>query len=292
MCRPAARYPDSIHAAIKRSRSGVLLAAVLVCLLVAPTRRYEAAGVEARSVRVMDYSSLTAPITVLFRYTPLAPGAAGQAVIEPTRFALKIHATVEKLPPASGLGQAYLTYVLWAVTPEGRATNLGEIDLTGSDGKLNAKMVPSHFGLIVTAEPYFAVSRPGKSVVLEADLAPGAKPVLPVSQASCELLATSVGANFGDPGSPASNDPSAPVVIEEARRAIEVARKSGAQQFAPETLATAEHLLQLARDQQARGVPRKDVVDTSSEAALVAEDARVLAVKRQKDSHANTDDSH
>ena len=240
----------------------------------------------------MDYRSLAAPLTVLFRYTALAPGAAGQAVIEPNRIAWRIHATFTNLPSASKLGPPLLAYVLWAVTPDGRATNLGEIDLAGGAGKLNGKMVPGRFGLIVTAEPYFAVSRPAKSVVLEADLAPGAKPVVPVSLANCGLLTEAVGATLVDAGPPTNNDPAAPIVIEEARRAIEVAKKSGAGQFAPGTLATAEHLLQLARDQQARGVARKDVVDTGSEAALVAEDARVLAAKRQRDSHPQPDASN
>jgi hypothetical protein len=233
----------------------------------------------------MDYSALAAPLTLVFRYTTLVRGAAGQAEIDPTRIGLKIHGSFSKLPPASGLGPEYLTYVLWAVTPEGRAVNLGEISLAGDEGRISAKMVPSRFGLIVTAESYFAVSRPSNAVAFEADLSPGTKAAVAVSQASCELLTSPVGAQLSDSNPPAMNDPAAPLVIEEARRAIEVARRSGAQELAPETLATAEHLLQIARDQQAHGVPRKDVIDTGSEAVLVAEDARVLAERRQKRAH-------
>lgn len=250
---------------------------------------------ETRSVRVMDYTPLSAPITVVFRYTALLPGAQGQAEIVPNRIALRIHATFSKLPPASRLGPEYLTYVLWAVTPEGRASNLGEIELTGADGRLNTKMAPSRFGLIVTAEPYFAVSHPGKAVAFEADLSPGVTPTVPVIQVSCELLSAPAGADLADPSSPAGNDPAAPLVIEEARRAIAVAQKSGAQELAPETLATAEHLLQLTRDLQARGAPRKDVVEAGSEAVLVAEDARVLSMKRRKQSRESsviTDSCH
>jgi len=230
----------------------------------------------------MNYKGLTSPLTVVFRYTTLVPGAAGQAEIDPSRFGLKIHGSFSKLPPASRLGLEYLTYVLWAVTPEGRAVNLGEISLAGDEGRISAKMVPSRFGLIVTAESYFAVSRPSNAVAFEADLPPGAKASVLVSQASCELLTSPVGAQLTDSSSRAVSDPAAPLVIEEARRAIGAARRSGAEELAPETLATAEHLLQLACDQQAHGVPRKDVIDTGSEAVLVAEDARVLAERRQK----------
>jgi hypothetical protein len=236
---------------------------------------------ETRTVRIMDYRALSAPFTVIFRYTPLVPGASGQAEIDPTRIGLRIHAAFSKLPPASRLGPAYLTYVLWAITPEGRAINLGEVDLTGDAGRLNGKMPPSRFGLLVTAEPYFAVSRPGNAVAFEADLAPGATPALPVSHANCELLTTPVGSESATPGAPAQSDPNLPLVIEEARRAIAVAQRAGAQQLAPDTLATAERLLRLAQDQQAQGAARKDVTDTGSEAVLIAEDARVLAVKRQ-----------
>ena len=249
---------------------------------------------EARSVRIMDLSTLAAPMTVVFRYTSLVPGAAGQAEIAPGRPSLRIHATVAKLPPASQVRPGYLAYVLWAVTPEGRASNLGEIDMTGAEGQLNTKMVPSRFGLIITAEPYFAVSRPGKAVVFEADLAPG-EAAVPLSQASCELLNSPAGTDPAGPDPPVASDPAAPSILEEGRRAIAVAKQAGAQQFAPETLATAAHLLQLASDQQARGLPRKDVVETGSEAVLVAEDARVLAVKRQRRAHENTaktDPSH
>ncbi|HEV2380509.1 MAG TPA: hypothetical protein VG206_12030 [Terriglobia bacterium] len=291
MCRPEVEFLTLIHPASKRTkgifrfsvRAAVSLLYAVAATANPPPSRGASPANETRTVRVMDYTALSAPITVVFRYTALVPGAAGQAEILPSRIALRIHAAFSKLPPASRLGTEYLTYVLWAVTPEGRASNLGEIELTGADGRLNTKMAPSRFGLIVTAEPYFAVSHPGNAVVFEADLSPGATPTLPVTQATCELL-SAAGADLADPGPPAGSDPAAPLVIEEARRAIAVAQKSGAQELAAETLATAEHLLQLTRDLQARGAPRKDVVEAGSEAVLVAEDARVLSVKRRKQS--------
>jgi hypothetical protein len=65
-------------------------------------------------------------------------------------------------------GGEYLTYVLWAISPEGRATNLGEILVGGNDrSRLTATTDLQAFALIVTAEPYFAVRQPSNVVVLE-----------------------------------------------------------------------------------------------------------------------------
>src|ERR1700739_1559162 len=78
--------------------------------------------------------------------------------------------------PATSLGGEYLTYVLWAVTPEGRAVNLGEV-LPGDNGKdkLNVTTQLQAFGLIVTAEPYFAVTHPSNDVVAENIVSPKTK---------------------------------------------------------------------------------------------------------------------
>jgi hypothetical protein len=233
-------------------------------------------------VRVMDYGNLAGPLSIVFRYTPSVPGAAGQAEILPGPTWWKLDAFFQNLPPASKLGSAYLTYVLWCVTPEGRTLNLGEVELTGTDGHIKTKVNLRRFGLIVTAEPYLAVSRPNKAVAFVADVAPSATPAIPVAQVTCELLSVPIGTGTVPADPPHPTDPNEPLVIEEARRAVAVARAEGAKQYAPDTFGTAERLLQLAEDQQARGVPRKDVTDTGSEAVFIAEDARVLAVTRRK----------
>ncbi|HEY6292200.1 MAG TPA: hypothetical protein VI455_11670 [Terriglobia bacterium] len=247
-----------------------------------PSAAVSEPGKVSRSVRVLDFSALAGTTTIVFRYVAQVPGAGGQAEIVPDRKILRIHAAFTNLPPASRLGAEYLTYVLWKVTPEGRLTNLGEVELLGTEGRLNTKALPGRFGLIVTAEAYLAVSQPSKTVVFEADVAPGAFPSVPLSQTTCQLLAVPLGAEVAPASSPATPDPAAPLVLEEARRALATARQAGAEDYAPDTLATAEQLLRLAQDQQAHGVKLKDVWDTGSEAVFIAEDARVLAVTRQK----------
>jgi len=270
---------------------GSLLAAALLHAPAAPARppRGELSRVAtasqpqkvSRSIRVLDFRNLAASTTLIFRYGPQMPQAGGKAEIVPDKKILRIHAAFTNLPPASRLGREYLTYVLWIVTAEGRLTNLGEIELLGTEGRLNTKALPGRFGLIVTAEAYLAVSQPSKTVVFEADVPPGATPSISVTQTTCELLASPLGADVAPASAPATPDPAA-LVLEEARRAIATARQAGADEYAPDTLATAGKLLQLAQDQQAHGVKLKDVWDTGSEAVFIAEDARVLAVTRQR----------
>jgi len=230
----------------------------------------------------MDFGDRAAPLSVAFRYTPLVPGAAGQAEILPGPTKWKINAAFMNVPPASHLGNEYLTYVLWCVTPEGRSMNLGEVELAGADGRINTKVDLQRFGLIVTAEPYLAVSQPSKAVAFEADVAPGSSSRISVAQVDCELLSAPIGTGIAQSDPPTPRNPDEPLVIEEARRAIAVARAAGAEKYASDTFSTAEQLLQMAEDQQARGGKRKDVVDAGSEAAFFAEDARVLALARQK----------
>jgi len=278
----------------KRARSIFWLASLLAAFVVrdpaiCDARQGESASAAvlsepakvSRSVRVLDFGALAGPTTIVFRYTSQVSGAAGQAEILPFKNVLKIHAAFTNLPPASKIGAEFLTYVLWAVTSEGRLTNLGEVELSGTEGRLNTKVLPHRFGLIVTAEAYLAVSQPGKNVVFEGDVMPGATPAIPVTQATCELLAVPLGADAVPDSPPATTDPGS-LVVEEARRAIATARRAGAEEYAPDTLATADKLLRLAQDQQAHGVKMQDLWDTGSEAVYIAEDARVLAVTRRK----------
>jgi hypothetical protein len=285
----AAFVPIQKHVAANKREAPALILPTLLCYCAiasaSPPQPAQTAArppTETRTVRVFDLRTLSEPLTLVLRCTRLLPGAAGQVEIERGRVGLKVHLRADNLPRPSQLGPECLAYVLWAVTSEGRASNLGEIQLNGSEGRLSTKMVPSRFGLIVTAEPYFAVSRPSNTVVFEAALAPDSTAAVAVFRATCELLNATLGAQSNESGQRPAGDPGRLLVLEEARWAIAVAQKAGARQFAPETLATAEHLLKLAEDQQAHGATSKDVIDTGSEAVLIAEDARVLALKRQQ----------
>lgn len=236
----------------------------------------------SRRVRIIDFTHLSSPAGIVFRYTTLAPGAAGQAEIVPAGAWLKIHGIFSNLPAASQLGPQDLTYTLWQVTPDGRTANLGEVEVTGSGGEIHTKSRAHRFGLIVTAEPYFAVSQPSSAMAFESDLTPGSAPGAPLPQATCELLLAAIGSHLATRSTPDPKAAKEPLLFEEARRALAVARAAGAAEYAPQTLGTAEQTLEIAERLLGQRAKAADVHDAAQEAVLIAEDARVLAVARQR----------
>src|SRR5580692_2298062 len=123
--------------------------------------------VVARTTKAINYHHRSGSTKIGFRGTALFPEARGEAKVESKQGVIKIDARMEKLQPATKFGPEYLTYVMWAITPEGRATNIGEVLLNGDRTKLDATTELQSFGLIVTAEPYFAVTQPSDVVVME-----------------------------------------------------------------------------------------------------------------------------
>ena len=123
--------------------------------------------VVGRTTPAINYRHRGGATKVDFRGTALLPDARGEAKVESKQGYIEIEVEFDELTAASKFGPEYLTYVMWAITPEGRATNLGEVLLNGSESKLNVTTELQAFGLIVTAEPYFAVTQPSDVVVME-----------------------------------------------------------------------------------------------------------------------------
>src|SRR5262245_1664561 len=125
-------------------------------------------NVVERNVKAVNYQHRSGETPIDFRVTALMPDAHGQARVEGQKGNVEIEARFDDIKKgASQFGPEYLTYVLWAISPEGRAKNLGELVLDGDDAKLNVTTELQTFGMIVTAEPYFAVSQPSDVVVME-----------------------------------------------------------------------------------------------------------------------------
>jgi hypothetical protein len=120
-----------------------------------------------RTMKAINYQHRNDSTTIDFSGTSLMPKAYGEAKVESKKGYIEIEVEFDKLQPATTHGAEYLTYVLWAITPEGRTSNLGEVLLNGSSGKLNVTTELQVFGLAMTAEPYFAVSMPSNLVVME-----------------------------------------------------------------------------------------------------------------------------
>jgi len=220
--------------------------------------------------------------------TSLLPKAEGHANISGEKGYIRIDAKFNELEPATRFGPEYLTYVMWAITPEGRATNLGELQVKGDDGRLKVTTELQAFALIVTAEPYFAVTQPSDVVVMENVVRKGLWDntngrVEPL-QAKYELLKRGSYLMNTDPGLvkwPAP-EPGAPLDLAQARNAVEIARLARADQYAADTYGKAARLFAEAEDARARHRDRNKIMMPARQAVQTAEDARIIALQRQE----------
>jgi outer membrane protein OmpA-like peptidoglycan-associated protein len=239
--------------------------------------------VTERTAKAISYQHRSGATKIDFDGTALMPKAHGQAKVESKKGYIEIEVEFRDMTDATQFGAEYLTYVLWAITPEGRTSNLGEILRgDGTSGKLDVTTELQVFGLLVTAEPYFAVSRPSDVVVMEnvfrADTAGKIEPI----DAKYELLKRGQYEHLANVLDLKVNSKT-PLELYEARNAVNIARKSGADRFATDTFQKAESNLKQAEAYKARNAGSKPVTMTARQAVQIAEDSRAIAVKRQDD---------
>jgi outer membrane protein OmpA-like peptidoglycan-associated protein len=237
-------------------------------------------SVTTRTAKAVNYQHRSGATKIDFRGSDLLPGARGEAKVESKQGYLEIEVEFDDLQPATKNGAEYLTYVMWAITPEGRASNLGEVLLNGTKSKLNVTTELQVFGLIVTAEPYYAVTQPSDLIVMENVVRADTKGKVEEIDAKYELLQRGQYQRLSNPLA-LKADPKIPLELYEARNAVQIARATGADRFASDTFAKAEKSLAQAEAYQARRAGKKPVTMTAREAVQTAEDARAIAVKRQ-----------
>ncbi|HFB97977.1 MAG TPA: DUF4398 domain-containing protein, partial [Bryobacterales bacterium] len=246
-----------------------------------PERPVFRADVVERITIAINYRHRSGPTRVDFKGTPLMPQASGEARVESKGGYIEIAAKFRNLKPAITFGAEYLTYVLWAITPEGRAANLGEIHLKGGRGKLEVTTELQFFGMVVTAEPYFAVRQPSDLVVLENEPRPDTKGRIDVIDAKYELLRRGRYKPLANPLN-LTVDPKIPLDLYEARNAVQIARAVGADKYAEDTFLKALRALEQAEAYLARGAGSKPVAMLAREAVQTAEDAREIALRRRE----------
>jgi outer membrane protein OmpA-like peptidoglycan-associated protein len=238
--------------------------------------------VVARTTKAINYRHRSGPTEVDLLGTDLMPQAKGQATVNSKQGRIEVKARMEKLTPATQFGPEYLTYVLWAVTPEGRPKNLGEILLNGGNSKIEVTSDLQTFGLIVTAEPYFAVTQPSNVVVMENVISKETTGTIEPIEARYELLQRGQYVlNVSDVDRrPFPLDKKTPLELYEARNAVRIARWTGADKYDPETLHSAEISLQNAEDELRGKIGKKTVAQNARDAAQKAEDARLITIRR------------
>src|ERR1039457_5755129 len=241
--------------------------------------------VVARTTIAINYNHRSGSTSIGFRGTALSPESTGEARVESKQGVIKIDARMEKLQPATRYGPEYLTYVMWAITPEGRATNIGEVLLNGTNSKLDATSELQSFGLIVTAEPYFAVTQPSDVVVMENFVRKDTTGTIEEVDAKFELLQRgqyTLHVNAADIV-PMKLNGKVPLELLEARNAVQIARWAGAPQYAAETYRKAEIGLENAEGYLKGKAGSRPIGTVAREAVQMAEDARIITVKKMEE---------
>jgi len=239
--------------------------------------------VTGRTAKAVNYQHRSGATKIDFRGTELLSGARGEAKVESKQGYIEIEVEFDGLQPATKNGSEYLTYVLWAITPEGRTANLGEVLLNGTKSKLDVTTELQVFALVVTAEPYYAVRQPSDLVVMENVVRPDTKGKVEEIDAKYELLQRGQYQRLSNPLA-LKADKKLPLEIYEARNAVQIARAVGADRFSAETFGKAEKSLAQAEAYLERNAGKKPVTMSAREAVQMAEDSRAIAVKRQEES--------
>jgi hypothetical protein len=234
-----------------------------------------------RTAQAINYKEQGGKAKVIFGGTPLAKYASGQATVQTKGTVTQIEAKFSGLPRSQKFGPEYLTYVFWAVSPEDGAVNLGELqrDKLG-DAKLTATTELQIFGMVVTAEPYYAVRTPSDVIVAESGPAKGAKGRASLVDAKYELLKRGAYEKLVNPLGLVLDLKSNPIDIYQARNALTIAESVGANEYALDALKRAEASLEMTNSPLLVKGRRKELINLARQAVEFAEHARALAIER------------
>lgn len=241
-----------------------------------------ASSLISKSVKAIGFQVGGGGTKVDMKGTELMPSADGEAKIEAKKALTTIQVSLAGITDPSKYGSEFLTYVLWAVSVEGRTINLGEL-LANKNGeaKLDATTQLQTFSLIVTAEPYFNVRLPSEIVVAQSEIRKDTKgKIFPVNE--YKLMKRTQYEKLGNPLALTLDLKNVPLDMYEARNAVDIAKSHGADKYAPEIFSKAQASLQAAETALANKANKKDVISTARQAVQFAEDARALAAQRQE----------
>lgn len=265
----------------------------LTCLPLANVSRaqsYSATSTSmvSRTTKAVNYRRASGSTKVELQGTELMQGAAAEAKIENKKNRMEIEVKFTGLDDSTKFGLEYLTYVFWAVSPQGRAENLGEVTVNHRAAQVKAVTDMQTFGMIVTAEPYFSVTQPGNVVVLENTIPMNGGGKVENIDATYELIGRGV---YSSSNTKIENaifgiDPKTPRQLFEARNAVRIARNAGGERYAASTLMKAEQQLGAAEEAYRGKRDRKTVESVARDVVETAEEARVMAVKQKAEEEA------
>ena len=239
-----------------------------------------------RTLPAINYFHRSGSTKIAFVGTQLLPKGKGEAEVNARNGRTTIEAEFENLSPANGFGVEYLTYVLWAITPEGRPVNLGEV-LPGDNGKTHLTVSTNlqTFGLLVTAEPYFAVTMPSDLVVVQNIATTKTSGIIEPVTAHYTLLPRGAYAETAGRHTvlhPITRKERIPLEVYEAENAVMIADAAGASKYAPDSMAAARQDLDNAQKFAEKKHDDKQAITYAREAAQAAEDARIMTIRKIK----------
>jgi hypothetical protein len=273
--------------------------AALFCLCGAPriqaqehTPIYQVTVVQ-RSIQAINYGHRTEPTRIDFQGTVLMSKAKGEAVVHAKQGVTSIDAKFEHVQEPAKFGPQFLTYVMWAITPDGRAINLGEVVPDSHENVRIKTTAPFQaFGLIVTAEPYYAVTRPSDLVILQNQPRPDTVGSVEMVKAKYDLLPRSQYTYDVKKAESILNDNRRKVstseydaiaAIYQAQNALGIAKSHGADRYASDVYRKAQDLLSQAQAFRDKDQNSKQIITLAREATQTAQDALILATKRSSE---------
>jgi outer membrane protein OmpA-like peptidoglycan-associated protein len=240
------------------------------------------ANVISQSIKAVGYEVGGGSTKMVFVGTSAVPNASGEAKVEAKTVGTNIDLKVKGLPQPTGLGTVFLTYVLWTITPDGSTTNLGEVPIDkNGEGKLQTTAQSQTFAMIVTAEPYAAVSLPSEVVVLENDTERNTRGKIYPNN-SYRLMKRSEYEKIGNPLAMTPDLKNVPLDMYQARNSVDIAKSKGAEKYAPDVFTKANSSLQMAENALASKADKSKVITNARQTMQFAEDARALSAERQE----------
>jgi len=243
--------------------------------------------VVSRTTKAINFHHRTGTTQVDLKGTELMPMSTGIARVQSNTGATKMTLDIKKMSAPQSFGPEYLTFVAWAITPEGRADNLGEIVLNGdaTHRSIDVATELQAFGIIVTAEPYWGVTQPSDVVVMENFIRQDTTGTIEQVDAKYELLQRGQYTKVVSAGTltPLIGDTKTNLQLREARNAVAISRATGSERYAGDTFQKAIIDLKNAEDYN-RGKGDKKALETNArEAVQMAEDARIITLRKLRE---------
>lgn len=237
-----------------------------------------------RTLTAINFFINDGPSGIQFHGTDLARQVSGRSKVEARSGRTNLSVKVEHLSAANGFGPEYLTYVLWAISADGRAQNLGGFRVHNGKGSLKVSTSFQSFGLIVTAEPYFSVSQPSDVVVAESAPTKRTDGILQQVNTHYSLLPRGLYANTSGArtvAAPMQHDGLTALALLEAENADGTALNAGAERYAPDIMSEVAQDLQNAKTPPGGKHDDELALSFARQATQRAEDARISALHKQ-----------